>query len=54
MNHLPPPMQVLVTFATSLPDWSLTSHSKYPKVLPAFIGLAYWSSARHAARPAAA
>src|SRR5882724_6356788 len=33
-------MQVLAAFATSLPVWSLTSHSTYPKVLPAFTTLA--------------
>src|SRR5205823_9086153 len=33
-------MQVLAAFATSLPVWSLTSHSTWPKVLPAFTTLA--------------
>src|SRR5438132_714519 len=33
-------MQVLAAFATSLPVWSLTSHSTYPTVLPAFTTLA--------------
>ena len=29
-----------MAFATMLPVWSLTSHSIYPKVLPAFTTLA--------------
>ena len=33
-------MQVLAAFATSLPVWSLTSHSTYPTALPAFTTLA--------------
>jgi hypothetical protein len=33
-------MQVLAAFATSLPSWSLTSHSTYPNVLLAFTTLA--------------
>jgi len=33
-------MQVLAARTTSLPVWSLTSHSTYPRVLPAFTILA--------------
>lgn len=43
-------MQVLAAFAISLPVWSLTSHSTYPKVLPAFTTLA--SAAKVAFRTA--
>ena len=33
-------MHVLAARATSLPAWSLTSHSTYPRVLPALTTLA--------------